>query len=486
MTGKKTEERSLNIPCMIHDIFKNIWIAAAVGISAAFLVYVGAKIQYTPSYTSKTTFVVSTSSGESAVANAEAANSMVDTFKSVLDSQVLKKEVCKEMDLKTFPGEINVSVVKNTNLITLKMTAEKPELAFELLKNVLRVYPEVGKKVLGNVVLDILEEPQYPSTPDAPIHMMDIMSKVFGIIFILIIILLALFSYLKEAVKSENEVDEKLDTTLIGVVQHEKQYTNLKSMLHKTKKKILFTDPFVSFGYREQIKRLCTKIVHKMQKENLKVILVTSAMEREGKSTVAMNLAQALGQRFDKVLLIDGNVKGTGLKECMKLDINEDSEWVKHIHDKELLQKDILMPEGYKFHVLLNGQVLEDSNDILVSEDLPKRIEELKKEMDVIIIDGPQVYKHSDTEILAKLSDASLLVVKQNDTSTRYINDAIDMLEEYNKGVLGCIFNDVYGSVGISSGNYGYGYGYSYGYSKYGKYGKYGKYKSVSDEKSEN
>ena len=102
--------------------------------------------------------------------------------------------------------------------------------------------------------------------------------------------------------------------------------------------------------------------------------------------------------------------------------------------------------------------------------------------MDYIIIDGPSAKGRADAEVLARLADFSLLVVKQNSSKVPYINDMIDMLNSYGKGVLGCIFNDVFsGGMVISSGyGYGYGYGHGYGYGRYryGKYYGYGKYQS--------
>ena len=74
------------------------------------------------------------------------------------------------------------------------------------------------------------------------------------------------------------------------------------------------------------------------------------------------------------------------------------------------------------------------------------------------------------------MSDAILLVVKQNYQTTEKINGAIDVLSFYGRGVIGCVFNDKLRlSIFSSPLGYGYGYGYGYGHYGYGNYG-YGRY----------
>ena len=112
--------------------------------------------------------------------------------------------------------------------------------------------------------------------------------------------------------------------------------------------------------------------------------------------------------------------------------------------------------------------------------------------MDIVIIDGPPAYERSDAELWARISDVSILVVKQNFAEIKYINDTIDILNDYGDGLLGCIFNDVFSTGEVLSSGYGYGnyggYGSYGGYGRYGKYGNYGAYGAYAKnrEKGEN
>ena len=121
-------------------------------------------------------------------------------------------------------------------------------------------YQDVSKNVLGEVVMEVFEEPNFPSAADVAFQGSDVMKKGFLAGVGLMIVLLALISYQKDNVKSEEEVTEKLDTTVFGTLNHEPLYRNLRARLKRQKKKILITEPAVSFGFVETIKKMRTKL----------------------------------------------------------------------------------------------------------------------------------------------------------------------------------------------------------------------------------
>ena len=95
-----------------------------------------------------------------------------------------------------------------------------------------------------------------------------------------------------------------------------------------------------------------------------------------------------------------------------------------------------------------------------------------REQYDYVIIDSPPLGFFSDSELLSDLSDASVLVVRQDTVPAPEINDAIDALRAGKAEFLGCILNDMSHLTAYSAG-YGYGYGY-YGYGYCKKYDKYG------------
>lgn len=463
---EKQKSQQMNINCIMHDVLRDLWVAIAIGISVAFLAYIGAKINYKPSYTSRSTFVVSAKGTSKGVyTDMTKAQKITEGFRSVMGSQILKKKVSEELGTPAFPGVIETTVVPETNLLTLSVTSSSPEMAFRALKTILQCYQEVGGEVFGEVVLEVFEKPTYPSAPDKLFQGKLIMKKGFLIGFALMLGILIFLSWLKDTVKNEEDIKEKLDTTIFGRLYHERKYKNFKDTFARREKKLLITEPYVSFDYVESMKKIRTKLLYKLEKENAKIILVTSAFKGEGKSTFAMNLAEVLTQRSKKVLLIDGNFRDSNLAERMRLSKESIKSWGQYLAENKKIREAIIKTEEYNYELLVNTTRIPRATEVLSSSKMRMFLDEMCREKDIIIIDAPHAKKRADTEILAKLSDVSLLVIKQNLVSVKYINDTIDMLNSYGKGLLGCIFNDVRGDDGRISSYYSYG--------EYGRYGRY-------------
>ena len=491
----KSEENlglTLELKCIGLAVLKNIWMALALAVSVACLSFVLAKVSYTPAYTSSTTFIISRAgTSSSAYSNLQSAKEMVPTFQSLVNSELMRKRISADMGLDSLPGSIRVSSVPETNLVTLSATSNRPDTAFQMLKSLLKVYPEVGEKALGKVILEVFDQAQYPTAPNNPFAGSRILKTVFLVVSILSAGVMAVFFYLKDTVKTPDQVKTKLDTQLFSTIYHECPYKDLPDFFKHKKKSMRMSDPTTSFFYEETIKKISTKLVYKLRTERGKTVLITSTLPGEGKSTLAMNLAQDLGRRGKKVLLIEGDLKNPGLAQVLHLE-EPFSDWGKSV----ALHKD---PSGsmcdlknYGFTALLNGTPVAQSGDLLAISKLPQWIEAWKSQFDVILVDAPPVRHRSDTELWARWSDLSLLVVRQNTAEAKYINDSIDMLNNYGSGLLGCVYNDAIREHESNSSNYGYGYGYGYGkyggyghygsyggyghYGKYGSYGKYGKY----------
>ena len=231
-----TNEKRINTFCILADVIKGLKYALAVGLALALLSYVFVNVTYTPAYTSRTTFIVSSKANfSSPLDDSENLQNMTDTFQAVMHSQVLKNMVCEDLDLEEFTGTINMSVVEGTNMLTVSVTAEAPELAYRMLDSLMDCYPKVGKKVLGKVVIKVYEEPAFPETPDNPVNGLATMKQGFAMGAGAAILVLAVISYMKNTVKDKEDISEKLDTTELVTLYHEHKYKDFKSFLKRKK-----------------------------------------------------------------------------------------------------------------------------------------------------------------------------------------------------------------------------------------------------------
>ena len=376
-----------------------------------------------------------------------------------------------------FDGTIIVNVLPNTNLLTIAVKSSRPDTAFMLLKTLLDKYPELTKETLGEIVMQIFEEPSLPSAPSNPFRVKNTILLSISIAILSVILLAALYSYLLDTIKNEWDAAEKIDGKLLGIIYHEDTYKNFRHRLMRKKKRMLIGAPSVSFGFSETIKKVRTSLNYYKENHGGNVLLITSYDKGEGKSVLSANLAFATTQRHQRVLLIPGSVESTALLDLYNITL--DKEFLNK--KKKSLNDYILTSENGYLSILVNtfDEMLKTSySDFIASNEFIDFIHKAKEEYDYIIIDGPSAKSSADVEVFAKVSDFSILTVKQHWTKTPLINDTIDLLNKYNKGVAGFVFNDVFSSATVINIGYGYGYGrkIDYGYGNYGKYGRYGRY----------
>lgn len=465
---------------IIKDILKN-WIAiVCIALSAAIFTYIAAAICYTPNYTSRSTMVVSAKINNTGVyTDTNETEKLTDTITAVLTSSVLKHKAAETLGLVHFDGTIHINVITGTNLLEVSVNSPNPNTAFRLLKTMLEIYPEMSTDILGNIVMEIFEEPSFPSSPSNPFRFGKNISLSILISTLSVVLCAAFYSYFLDTIKNEWDASEKLDTKLLGILYHETAYKNIKARLLRKRKRLLIGAPSVSFGFCETIKKIRTNINYYKEKNGIKIILITSYDKGEGKTLLCANLAQAMTQRNQKVLLISGVESSDNLVNLFNIRLPIDFQ----LKPKPTLNDNIYTEESSGLSILINSfDELLNANysDYITSEDFRSFIKETSKNYDYILIDGPSAKNSADTEVFASIADSSILVVKQHCTKTPLLNDTIDTLNKYNKGLAGFVFNDVHSSATVINIGYGYGYGrkIDYGYGSYGKYGRYGSYGS--------
>jgi capsular exopolysaccharide synthesis family protein len=210
------------------------------------------------------------------------------------------------------------------------------------------------------------------------------------------------------------------------------------------------------------------KFEYKASQQNSNVLLVTSVLENEGKSTIAVNLALALMQKSKNVLLIDADFAKPSIHKILQKDVRENQEIGEFIIKKSDMKDALTFDENSGLYLLIGSRLYKNSTELIAREDFRKLISITKKKMDYIIIDAPPITASADAEILADIADVSLLVVKQSTAKAKDINDAIDILSKSNSKLLGCVFNNVRNAVF----SHQLGYGHKYSYKNY--YGYYG------------
>ena len=456
---------------LVQDVLKR-WL---VILAAALVVGVGAYIltdaNFQPTYQTTTTFVVTNRGSSTTVySNLTSTSNVASVFTELLNSSILRKTIVEEMGVPSFSGTISTAVVPNTNLIKMTVTAGDPRTAFLAAQTIIDNHENLTYQIINDVVMEVL---QYPFVPTAPMWRTDAMGQLKRMGMLAAVgaaALLMLLSFLRDTVRSGKEAREKLDCDYLGEIPHEHKYKTFFGRLRRKKTSILITNPVTSFRFVETIRKLRRRVEQHMG--GGKVLMVTSLMENEGKSTVAVNLALAMAQKKKKVLLIDCDLRKPACHAV--LEQKKFTSGIKEVlQSKAGLSDSILRYKKTNMDMLLAHKGDRNTGDLIASERMGTLLDWARENYDCVVLDLPPMNAASDAEGMTALADACLLVVRQNVAEAAAVNRSCAALENNRAKLLGCVLNNVY-STGLTSGrNSGLGSKYGH-YDRYGSYGRYG------------
>lgn len=461
---------------VVRDVLKRWYLIVAVALLVGMAAYVVSDITYVPCYTTTTTFIVSAKGSTSTVyQNLSAATDLATVFSEVLNSSILRKTVLESLGMKAFDGTIRADAIAQTNLLTLQVSASDPRTAFLVTQAVIENHPIVSYQVLGDTILEVLQNPKVPTVPSNPLSSVSCMKKASVLAAAAVCALLAALSIQRDTIRSKQEAERKLECPILGEILHERKHKTLRSMIKREKIRILITNPVTSFLFVETVRKLRRRVEQLMPKDG-RVIMVSSMLEGEGKSTIAVNLALSLAQKHDRVLLIDCNLRKPACNKLLMYRWNGPGT-VDAATGKADLESAITRMQNTGLYLLQERRSLYIPDEIAGSEGMATLIRTVKEHFDYVVLDTPAMAAAPDAECIMELADASVLVVQQNTAAADAVNHAVMTLRHSKSKLLGCVINNVYHASVPQGGSYGYG---RYGYGKYSK--RSGNHSAVKSE----
>ncbi|MGI0480054.1 GumC family protein [Geminocystis sp. CENA526] len=209
----------------------------------------------------------------------------------------------------------------------------------------------------------------------------------------------------------------------------------------------------------ENFRAVCASLNFMSTEEKpLKVITISSSVAKEGKSTIAANTAIAAAGIGKKVLLIEADLRKPGQKKIWK-NIPQELGLSDLLHkENNSLLSDLLIPVMDNLDILLAGNSKSNPVALIGSPQMLYIIEEMKKQYDLIIIDAPPVSIAADAQILGRMSDGMLMVIRQGKVNTSMLAGTKESLIQAEVNIIGLLLN----CFTSDSDNYYYYYNYSY------------------------
>ena len=454
--------QQIDLISMLKDIGREWITILLLSIAAALFADIWICATYQPEYKTSTTFVVTAKGMNSNIyQNLTSTKDLAQQFTEILGSNVLKKKVAQDIGVNSLDVETSVDLVPETNLITLSDKAKTAAESYRVLRSVMENYNTVSDYAIKNVIIETIQQPSVAMSPSNPLNEKRMVLKVFLIAAGCLIVLVAGISYIRDTIKNPGEVSSKLDTRLLGTIAYEKKSKSLSMNRKKGYLSMLISNPLRSFAYVESSKMAASRVRSYMDKEQAKVLLVTSVMENEGKSTVAANLALSLAQEGNRVMLMDCDFRKPAQFKIFDVRDNEETDLGDVLINHKSADRIIRNWNDSNLYMILNKTSSNSIETLLKSTTLKQIIAFCRERMDYVVVDTSPLALVADTEELAQMTDASVLVVRQDTVLAKDINDAIDILNNTRGKVIGCILN---GTASQSTGgNSHYRYGGHYG-----------------------
>ncbi|HET6145797.1 MAG TPA: polysaccharide biosynthesis tyrosine autokinase [Candidatus Acidoferrales bacterium] len=386
-----------------------------------------------------------------------------------------QRELLLQQALDEQKTEVNQTAEKLVQYNILKREADTNKQLYDgMLQKLKEAGITAGLRSSNIRIVDPALIPSYPSRPNKTRNIL--LSIVVG--FLGGIGLALLREYLDNTVKTPDDIETLARLPSLAVVpalsntsgKRRGRFSKLLNTAVVTSKESraeLISHNMPQSQMSEAFRALRTSLLLSQADHPPQVILMTSALPREGKTTAAVNLAVTLAQLGDKTLLVDADLRKPGINRALSLVDGKHaglSSYLAGVSTLDLIT--VPHPAISNLDAIPTGPIPPNPADLLSSRRLTELIAELRTRYKFVVIDSPPIMAATDAVILSVLVDGVLMVVRSGETPKEAFTRTRDLLVGVKAHMLGVVLN----AVDASSPDYYYSYRY-YPYS-YGGYGR--------------
>lgn len=409
---------------------------------------------------------------------------LVNDYKEIITSRKVRKAVSVLINEKFTNGsreyKISSDLQRNTRVLKITASASTPELAQFAVTTTAQVFTSVVQEIMKmkNIqIVDVAELPEHKVSPKTGINI------VLGFLLCLLLafVICLVRELLDATIKVPEEIAERLGRNVIGTIPNSDEAaetirTNKQSGIIRSIR--IFMNESGSSSIKEAFNILRTNIEFTVPgKAKSKIIMFTSALPGEGKSTVIANLALSVSDSGKKVAILDCDLRKPFLHKFFGVDNSKGlvsvlagTAGLNDITHRNVLDKGL--------DLFSSGPIPPNPTELLMSGKFKLTLDELSKDYDYIFIDAPPTLNMADTAIIGHLADATMFIITAGKTRIELIKRCIRQLSQVNIEITGILLNRF--DIEAIKYNYYYNYHYKYHYYSYGENAK------NSDEETDN
>lgn len=461
------------IPDFLNALKRLYMVPIILSIVFALLLLLYVRATFDPQYKASATLTVSVANASpqsSPTYSVSLAKQLSATFPYIFSSDALSNMIKQDLGTNSVGGTIYASAIGETNLFTIDVTARDPQTAYNVLISAINNCTKVADFVVGDTVTTIISEPEIPLSPANTFSYKSII--VYGALIgaAIGLILVAISTRIKTTIKDSEDVKSILNIKSLGSIQNIGRRGRGEGVL------IEVAAPNTPKDFSDSVRLLRSRVDRACSEKDYKVILISSSMPGEGKTTVASNLAMSFALSGKKTVLLDCDIRKPSSFNAMTNGVENGI--VEYLSGNASME-DIVCEAADNLLLINAKKPSDDAAEMLGTDRMKQLLDELKEIADYIIIDSPPASVIADAVVLGDLADCIVFVVRQGYTKKYRVLDGITHLSTCKAELLGYVMNTA-GSAGSGYGAYGR-YGRYGKYGKYGKYGRYGRYGSYGN-----
>lgn len=327
-----------------------------------------------------------------------------DVLEETIDRQSL------DLSVEELRDNIKIDVPENSSSLLITVSSQELENVDEIADELATIFQEEVYKITEVEKIQTINTASEPEVVNTVSFVRNIVLAAVGGLAIGAVLVLVL-EYLDESIQSVKDVEKKLGLTVIGQIREENTFT-------------------------EDLKKIRTTIEYSANLKDKKIITV-AALDSTYQN-ISSGLSDALVEADKKVLLIDGDFRTPVVQK--ELDLANDI-GLSNLLTEELDFTDSVKP--YRNHtnssVLTTGNLTDNPSEQLSSNKMKQLLEDTRENYDYVIINGHPINEVTDTVAMSTATDGIILVVKENETKLKELEDVQKILNDIEVDILGII-----------------------------------------------
>ena len=453
---------------VLHILLKYWLIILCSAILGGILGWIFNKWVFEPVYEStKTVFAWESNESEikniaAKVQDIDANTRLVNDYKEIITSRKVQKAVSALVKEKFPDGKytykVNSDLQRNTRIIRITAYCSNPAVAQFVADTTADVFIKTVQEIMNlkNIkIIDVAELPEAPVKPRLPINIM--VGLMLGLL--VAVAITSARELLDWTIKIPEEIPDRLNKNVIGTIPEGTASRNKTDTNHNQDNvSRTFVTENKHSAVAEAFKMLRTNIEFSIPgKKKSKVIMFTSSLPGEGKTTVVSNLALSMCESGKKVMLIDCDLRKPFTHKFFKVDNSNGvvSVIVGKASIQEVVHKNVW---NSGLDLISSGPIPPNPTELLMADAYKQLLSELSQHYDYVFIDTPPTLNMADTAIIGSLVDATMLIITAGKTRIEIIKRCIRQLHQTNIEVSGILLN----RFNIEAIKYNYYYKYHY------------------------